>query len=788
MSALTKKLFRDIWRMRGQAVAIALVITSGVATYVLLMSTMDSLKLMRDSFYRDYGFAEVFASLKRAPESVRARIEEIPGIERVETRVVADVKLEVAGFGEPVAAKLVSLPESGNMPHLNRLHLRKGRLPDPVRDNEAVLSEAFAEAQGLGLGDTVSAIINGRKRDLRVVGIALSPEYILQVRPGALMPDYKRYSIIWMGREALGKAYDMDGAFNDAAISLAEGANAEDVITRLDTVLRRYGGLGAYERKDQVSHRYLTEEFKQLERSATIFPSIFMAVAAFLLNVVISRTVSTQRDQIAALKAFGYGNITIGAHYLAMIMLVAAAGIAGGLVLGAWLGSKLAGIYMNFYRFPQLMYSLRLPVAFTAAAVTGAAALLGTLFAVRKAALLPPAEALRPEPPAKYRRTLLDVLGFGSSLSQPVKMIIRNLERSPVKSLLSITGIALSLAILVSGNFWSDATDYMLDIQFKRSQQEDMTVTFTNPASWSALYDLETVDGIERAEPYRAVSATLRFENRSYRTAIRGIDPEMRLQKLLDTDLNKIEVPAEGVVLTDYLAEILGIRAGDMLTVEVMEGARPVFEVPAARLVKQYLGVSAYMDINTLNRLVREGDAISGAYLAIDRSRIAGIYNEMMEIPLVAGTSVRKDELRNFYETQAEMMVFFTFISTLLAATIAFGVVYNSARIMLSERSRELASLRVLGYTKGEISFIFLGELAVLTLLAVPFGFLAGRWLCSFIAQRISSDLFRIPVMIDTSSYAFAAAVVFVSAAISGLIVRRRLDRLDLVEVLKARE
>ncbi len=787
MKALDLKLIRDLLRMKGQVLAIALIIVSGVATFVLLISTMDSLKLTRDAFYREYGFADVFASLKRAPENLKERIEEIPGVEEAETRVVAVVKLKVGGFDEPVTGRLVSLPEYG-MPHINRLHLRKGRLPDPARDNEALVSEAFAEAHGLNPGKSIGAIINGRWRELKIVGIALSPEFILQIRPGALSPDYKRYAILWMGQEALGTAYDMEGAFNDVVISAAEGADQQELVGRLDGLLVRYGGLGAYLREDQLSHRFLNEEFRQLERSATIFPAIFMGVAAFLLNIVISRIVSTQREQIAALKAFGYSNLSVGVHYMKMVIIIVAIGITGGFILGTWLGGKLAAIYMVFYRFPYILYELRLAIALWAAAITITSAMAGAAFAVKRAASLPPAEALRPEPPARYRKTILDRLGFGSLLSQPTRMIFRNIERRPLKSALSLVGIAFSCAIIVAGTFAQDSVDYLIDVQFKRVQKEDMTVTFSEPTSWKALYELQGMRGIEKAEPFRSVAVRLKFKNISYRTSILGTDPENRLQQLLDLEQRPIKVPPGGILLTDYLGEMLGVKPGEMVTVEVLEGARPILQVPVAGLIKQYIGVSGYMHIDALNRLAREGQAVSGAYLAIDSLYLPEIYREMIDTPRVVGTSVRYEEIRSFYETQAEVLLFFIFIASLLAATIAFGVVYNSARISLSERSRELASLRVLGYTRAEISYIFLGELAIFVIASIPLGFLIGFSISAYIASALSSDLFRVPLVIRADTFAYAAAVVIASALISGLIIRYRLHRLDLVEVLKARE
>ncbi|MEW6110049.1 MAG: FtsX-like permease family protein [Nitrospirota bacterium] len=788
MKALDRKLWRDLWMMKGQAFAIALVIVSGVSTFVMLVSTMQSLNMTRSRFYREYGFADVFASLKRAPESLKTRIGEIPGADRVETRVVADVKLDIKGYPEPVTAKLVSVPDSGK-PLLNRLYMRKGRMVDPWKDNEVVVSEAFADAHGFSPGDSFGAVINGKWKTLVITGVALSPEFVLQVRPGAISPDFKRYAILWMGRNALGKAYDMEGAFNNLVLTLSEDAAIEDFLVRLDNILNRYGGLGSYGRKDQMSHRYLTEEFRQLERSAEIYPVIFMAVAAFLLNVVISRTISTQREQIAALKAFGYSNMDIGMHYVKLVILIVLIGVAGGFAAGAWLGKGLGNIYMEFYRFPYLMYELQPSVVLTAAFVAISAALAGTVYSVWKAAvMLTPAEAMRPEPPARYRKTVIERIGLGRFLSQPTRIIVRNIERRPIRALLSVTGISLACAIMIAGGFFQDAVDFMVDVQFRLSQKEDMSVTFIEPTSRKALYELKSIRGVEHAEVFRSVPVRLKFEHNSYRTSIKGIETGNRLHFLLNTKLEQIDLPPSGIVLTDYLGNILGVRPGDMLTVEVLEGARPVLQVPVVGLVSQYIGLMGYMDLEALNRLMSEGNAVSGAYMTTDSLYQQEIYRRLVEMPRVAGTVVRKDEIRNFYETQAEYLLFFTFVATILAGTIALGVVYNSARIALAERNRELASLRVLGYTRAEISYIFLGELGLLALAAIPLGFIIGRGMCAYIARALESDLFRIPVVIGHGTYSLAATVVIVSACLSGLIVRHRLDHLDLVAVLKTKE
>jgi putative ABC transport system permease protein len=686
-----------------------------------------------------------------------------------------------------VTAKLVSVPENGK-PLLNRIYIKKGRMVDPWKDNEVVVSEAFADAHRFSLGDRFGAVINGKWKMLDIVGTALSPEFILQIRPGGITVDFKRYAILWMGRPALGTAYDMKGAFNDVVLKLSPDASSSDILVQIDSLLNWYGGLGSYSRKDQLSHRFLTEEFKQLETTSKLFPILFMGVAAFLLHVVISRTVSTQRDQIAGLKAFGYSNLDIGIHYVMMVFLIVLIGVAGGILVGVWFGRGLGRIYMEFYRFPYLIYELKPSMVMTAVLISIASALIGTLHSVWKAAKLPPAEAMRPEPPAKYRKSIFEHIRLWHMLSQPTRIIIRNIERRPIRSLLTIFGIALSCAGVIAATFFQGAMDFMVNIQFKQSQKEDMTVTFIEPTSRKALHELKGLNGVEYVEVFRSVPARLRFQQRSYQTSIRGIEPDNHLHFLLDTYLKPIDVPPDGIVITDYLGNILGVKPGDILTVEVLEGSKPIRQVPVVGLVKQYIGIMGYMDLFALNRMMREDHTISGAYLTVDSHHQPEIYRTLVEMPRVAGTFVREDEIRNFYETQAEALLFFTFVATLLAATIAFGVVYNSARIALSERSRELASLRVLGYTRTEISFIFLGELGLLTLTAIPIGFFIGRGMSAYLAKAIESDLFRVPVLVEPATYSLAATVVVASACLSGLIVRHRLDHLDLVGVLKTKE
>jgi len=789
MKTLDRKLFRDLWHMRGQVLAIAAVIMGGVATMVMSLSTYDSLATTRDRFYSEYRFAEVFSSLKRAPETLADRLAVLPGVERLETRVRAGVKLEVVGFSDPITGLLLSLPDVGEA-QLNTLYLKRGRTVQPWSTDEVVLSDTFADAHGFQPGDTLAAIINGKRKRLTVVGVAVSPEYVYQIAPGSMFPDFKRYGVLWMGRNALAAAYDMEGAFNQVSLTLARGANEQDVIDRVDAILADFGGTGAYGRKNQFSNRFLSEELKGLKTMATVFPAIFLGVAAFLLNVVLSRLIALQREQIAILKAFGYSNLAIGAHFVKLVLLMAVLGVAAGVALGAWFGQGLSNVYTETtFRFPYLDYRISLEIVLIAFAVAGLAAVSGTLLSVMRAARLPPAEGMRPEMPVTYRTTLLERIGLQRWFSSPTRMILRHIERRPLKSLLTVLGIACACGLMMVGNYQKGAIDFMVDVQFRQASREDLALAFIEPTSGRALHELAALPGVDSVEGFRDVPAILRFGHYHYRGALFGIQPQGQLHRSLNRSLEPVAVPPGGVVLTDYLAtNILHVKLGDMLTVEVLEGSRPVRQVPVLGITQQYMGVSAYMQQDSLNALMREGNTVTGAYLAVAPGAEAALYDRLHDRPRVLGMVANAAAIKSFYATMGEFILFYNMVSTLLAAAIGFGVVYNSARIALSERGRELASLRVLGFTQGEIAYILLGELALLTLAAIPVGFLVGAGLIGILVLSFDSELYRLPMLLTPLNYTMGATLVIVSALLSGLLLWFRMGRLDLVAVLKTRE
>jgi putative ABC transport system permease protein len=787
VKARHRMLWRDLWHLRGQVIAAALVVACGVAAFLSMRATYESLLQARDDYYQALRFANVFAQLKRAPVSVAARIAEIPGVAQVRTRVVVQVTLDVPGLDEPASGRLVSIPDLPR-PMLNDLSLRAGRYVEPQRDDEVVASEAFAAANGLKVGESIGAVINGRWQRLRIVGVALSPEYIYEVGAGTIFPDNRRFGVLWMGEKALAAAYNMQSAFNDVSLALAAGASEADVIERLDLLLARYGGLGAYGREEQLSHRFISDEIGQNRIMSSFVPGIFLGVAAFLLHIVLSRLTAMQRTQIGLLKAFGFSNREVGLHYLKLALVTVLAGLALGSVFGVYAGVSLTDVYRDYYRFPRLAFDVSARVLSLTLLFALAAAVVGALGAVRRAVALPPAEAMRPEPPATFRAGLLERSGLSARLPSSARMIARSIARRRWKSLLAVLGIGCAMGIIVLGRFGLDAMNYMMHVQFGVVQRDDVTVIFTEPESAGVRHEIERLPGVLTAEPFRTVSARLRFEHRSKRIELTGLPQDGELRRLVDAKLRPVQLPRDGVVLTGKLGELLGVRPGEFITASVLEGARPTRTLQVAGLVDEPVGIGAYMDLHALNALMREAGSLSGAYLAVDPNHAQELYRDLKRLPAVSGVAFRDAVLKSFDQILERSMRTVSVINVIFACIIAFGVVYNGARIALSERGNELASLRVLGFTRREVTWLLLGEQGLLTLLAVPLGFVLGIWTAWWLSLRLNTELYRVPLVLESATFSFAVVVIMLAAMLSGMLVAHRIYRLDLIAVLKTRE
>ncbi|MET0281972.1 MAG: FtsX-like permease family protein [Steroidobacteraceae bacterium] len=786
-SKLDRKLWRDLGRLKMQMAAVSAVLACGVVLAVMANGMYDSLQRARDQYYGSHRMADLAAGVVRAPLSVVPQLEAIPGLRALEARVAGVGLLDMPGRSDPVSARLVSLPPDRN-PRVNDLVLRAGRMPNPARDGEVLVNEAFAETNRLRTGDTLGALIYGRRREVTIVGIASSPEFVFAVAPGALLPEPERFGVLWMGREPLARAFDLDGAFNDLVLRLEPGANATLVARDIDAILARHGGRGAYGRDRMLSAQFMADELNSLQTMARVLPPCFLLVAAFLLNVSLSRLVTTERPNIGLLKAFGYSNGSIALHYAKFALVFGVLGGLLGAVGGRWVGEMVAGIYAGVYRIPGLGFDAGAGVYLQAMAITLLAALAGSVQAVLQAVRLPPAAALAPPAPASFGSAGAAGERLARQLDGKSRMVARRILRFPRRAATTVAGLALALGLMITTQHFPLALERIVAVTFGVAQRMDVMLTFNEPADDAILRDVARLPGVLQVEPLRSSEVIFEAGSRSRRNSVSGVPANAQLNRLLDANLKVVRARDDGLTLSQNLAAKLDVGLGDQVRLQATDGHRVAIELPVVAIVKPYLAASAYVELQTLNRLLREPGRVTSAYLLVDRRQRAAFSARAKQLPRIVSVSYLDNAKASMHKLLTEGSGFFNWLFIVFASMMAAGVAFSAARVTLAEQERDLATLRVLGFGRREASYVLLAEIGALLVIALPIGMLIGRLLSRWLMSQFATDLFTFPYVTAPVAYAKPALFIVVAVAVATLLVRRGVDRLDLVGVLKSRD
>ena len=784
MRALDRKLLRDLRRIWAQTLAIALVLGCGIMVLVAATTTQGTLSGTQTAYYERQRFADVFSGLTRAPQSVVDQASRIEGVLQAEGRISFPAVLDIGGMEEPATARVISL---GDGEGLNLPLLRRGRLPHPDRPEEIAINESFGLAHGLEPGARLAAVLNGQLRELQVVGWLLSPEFVYTIAPGSMMPDDRRFGLIWMTTPAAASARNMTGAVNEISLRLSRSADPRAVIAALDTLLAPYGGTGAHGRDRQASHAFLSGEMQQLQVMARFMPPVFLIVAGFLVNMVLGRLIALERAQIGLLKAIGYGTREIAWHYLKLALLIGFIGLVLGWGFGHWAAEGMITLYAEYFRFPFLLRDRGFGAIGLAAVLGMATVLIGAGRAVRASVRLPAAEAMSPPAPPLFSRGFVDRAIMALRLRQTSMMILRSILRWPGRAAITLFGVAASVAVLVMSYFIFDAVDLMADSVFGQSNRQTVTLSLSAPAPVSVLNEARRLPGVQIAEGGMALPARLVHGHRNRLSAVQGHFEGASLARLIDDRGQVVTLPHDGLVLPLMLARGLGVEAGDIIEVELLSPPRQRWRVPVAAVIRQGMGQEAHMRADEVFARLGLAPMLNQIHLRVDPQGLPALNALVKRTPAVAGLADWAEVRRQFDATLSESLLTMVGIYTLIGVLIAVGVVYNAARIQVSERSHELASLRVLGFTRAEVGFVLVGEVMLLTLVAVPVGWVAGHAMAAGLVEAMSNDLIQMPFVITRRTYALAAAVVVLASFVAVMLVRRRLDRVDLASALKAR-
>jgi putative ABC transport system permease protein len=783
--ALHRKLLRDLLSLRAQVLTTALLVICGVALLISSWSAYRSLKSSRDAYYREFALADVFSEVKRAPLTITKKIEKVPGVSRLAPRIVIDGLIDL-GEREPAVGRFISIP-SGAQPDLNRLFLREGRLPLAAPETEAALHEGFASANGIHLGDRLVIQIQGQRETVRVVGIAISPEYVYALSPTTPLPDDRHFGIFWMPAKPLERLARMADSLNSISAAVTP-SRLNQAMAEIDRLLKPYGSRGSYGLATQPSSQFVNDEILQQRASSIVMPTIFLGVAAFLIQIISSRLVALHRVQIATLKSIGYTNAEVSRHYLTLIICMMLTGAIPGVGLGAALGQLYAKSYENFFRFPQLDFSLSLSASALGMIAGVLPGVFGAWASIRAAFQLPPAEAMRPPAPPAFHAGILERFGFENHLLIRQKMVFRNLLFHPMRLALSILGMATALAVVVSSLAWNDIIRFLLETQFQRAQREDISVTFNTPIKQGGLQELLHLPGVLDIEGYRLIPVRIRYANQKRELILTGWPTQARMRQHLGTDLKVMPIPGEGLLLTRFFEKAWGLSKGDWVEVEFLEGRATPKRIPIQGFTDDLVGIAASMSIQSIWKNLEEEPHYNMATLKIDPRQATSLYIKLNELPRVATVHFKSSLYRGFQNSLGRMMRVFTLILIAFALAIAVGVIYNSIRVSFSERSWELASLRVLGFSSRETFRLLLSEIGVQALLSLAPGCVMGLGLTHFVLKGVNTEVFGFPVIIERSTYALGILVVLGAFVLSAGMVKRMISRINLSEALKSRD
>lgn len=781
VSILNRKLFRDLVALRGPALTVGLLVAAGVAVMTGSLSTYLSLLNARSTYYDKTHFADLFFDLKRAPNHLETDLANLAGVGAVQTRIVQDVRIDWSAAPNEVSGLMISLPEITDA-DLNALTLKSGRWPDTDARDEVLINVAFADVWSVKLESQITVLLNGHKRNFTIVGTAYSPEYVYAARPGNPLPDDKTYALIWTQRSELESTLNLKGAFNSLAIKLAPGANESEAIDAIEAQVRPYGSLGAVRQRDQTSNRFLSDELIEQKTMSVVVPLVFFAVSAFLLNSIMSRLTNAQREQIATLKALGYPSLPIALHYAEFVALIAITGSLVGSGLGILYGKAVMTSYASFFRFPEFSYVMPIWAPVIATSASLAAALAGAVLAVFRILRLTAAEALRPSIPAEASHQLLAYF-----LKPRAKIALRNMLGRPIRTLFTIAGLSTAIPMIVLGLFWWDALDSMIRTQFQAIDRSDATITFTSAQHQSVLEEIRKVAPDIDVEGMRVVPVELRSGHREKRVALTGLSKNGALRSVRDLDLRFISIPEDGLILNRQIADELGLSIGDQITIEILDGQHPTMEATLTGKIEEVLGAGAYMDLDALNRLLGDVSVVSHALIRSPQ-HLTHALAEIGSKPNVLASASKDKWISMFREKIMGLITVSATILTLFGILVAVGVVYNSARVAFQERTWELASLRVLGFSRAEVGNILFTELAIELLISIPFGLFLAHTGISYLLTSRSNESFSIPPVINPDTMALAALIVISTALLSGWAVKRRIDNLNLVAALKTRD
>lgn len=780
-------MLRDIWNNKAAYIACLTIIAIGLMTFTSMSAVKDNLRNTQEKFYTNSRFAQGFAAFRSMPKSASSQIQSIEGINQVEGKLTHDVRV-LMNREDNVYLRLVSV-DLTNPNRLNNAAVMMGS-PIEIGKENILIGSKFFSANELSLKQSISVIINGRKKELQIAGTGQSPEFVYTLQKSTdFLPEPENFDVAYIPYDVLETLYQEKGIINALSFTLDPGTSYDDVKDEVETKLKKYGLISLVPRKDQTSHFFLDNEIVQLANIATSVPLLFLLISTAILYIVLKRLVEQQRSQIGMLKALGYSSREILLHYMSYAIFIGGVGgILGGL-LGTVLSNSFTQLYKEYFNLPGFEHHFSIQYFLLGIVLS----LLFSLFAgysgAKRVLGLEPAEAMRPTAPPPGKNIWIEKIPyFVSMLTVQGRMAIRNTFRSKGRSIFTLLGVMFTFSLMATLFSFQNLFDRMVMDQFTKVQHYDLKINYSAPLRYSpVLYELDGKEGVQQVEPLLEVPATLKYRYHKEDTLLLGIASASALYTVVDQNYQKVDLSSTGLVLSKNLADKLEIHVGDRLHIESPYAKDDVVYAPVEKIIPQYIGSNGYMQIQGLNTLLGQENMSTSALLGVKGDQTAPLAKDLQDGDYVGTIENQQQLIQKYYDTVDTMIYTLGFMGVLAVIT-GFAILFNAGVISLSERTRELASLRVLGMTEQEVFQVisfeqwFLAFFGILLGIPLTFGMQQG------LAVSMETDLYTMPVGLTPSVFIFALIGTILSMAIAGYFIQKRIHQFNLVEVLKERE
>lgn len=772
--------------------AIVAIIAVGTACFSGMLGTFYNLDDAKASYYSRCRMADFWINLKKAPDSAVEQLNDIQGISEIRSRIVFPVVVDLENVVKPLSGQIISMPESMD-PVINGFVMKRGSYFSRDRNDEVIVSEKFAKARNIVPGSFIHLVMNGEKKKMLVTGTAISSEFIYLTPPGSIVPDNEGYGIFWAKRKYIEDRFGFHGACNSIVGLLTPEAKVNPGMTmeRIRRKLNRYGVFSETLLKNQYSNLSLHSEMSGLKMQATVLPIIFMGVAALILNVVMLRMAEQQRTVIGTLKALGLNNRTILTHFFKFGLVVGLCGGAAGCVLGYFIASGMVVMYQQFFSFPHLVNQLYPGLMLFGVLISVAFAVGGSLRGVRAVIALSPAEAMHPSPPATMGKIMLERWdAFWSRLNFRQQMVFRGIFRNKGRSIIGICAAMFGGAILFLAMGLFDSFQYMLIFEYDKVLRSDFIISFRDETAYDAVYAAARLPGISRAEAQLSVPCHLSNGNHNKKMAITGIKPDAKLTIPRDNNGNPVPVPETGLLINRRLAQELHVKPGDTLTMVPIKGIKTPHSLKIAGIVETTFGLVAYADFSYLNRLIDQSAALSSIQLngRPNQAQRTALYRQVKRYPKLSSLSEISEMKKKMSEEFIQSMAFFTGVMIFFAGIIFFGSILNSSLIAISERQREIATFRVLGYQTSEVGQIFFWENLIINMIGAFCGLPLGYFMLYGMAEQYQNDMYSMPCAVTPATWILTPVLALCFIIGAYVVIRRVLGKLDWPEALKMKE